>query len=438
MTPSPPLLTLSELLQELPASDPTSFSRKLARVERLGFRDPSEINLFCKIWSEYCTSLSLGQRDPAFLHPLASIFQFETEFSPQAGVDGKSFLIREGLPPLRKLLQEKTYERHPEIADEWLFLVKILVFLDSPSNAGRIVADLIQSGFAAESFVWGVIFDIASETPSWSQFFWENSFEYLPDLFCGVCLLDFSNHLAREQAKRPHPFSNPIGIDRLKEWLSSDDPGDETYAMSATDAIPFLEDHQREELLELALTHPSEEVRLIAVETLLKSDPQRGIELLKELCLNPVTSRRAESRLLEVGQAETIPPEIKQEGFQAIAEFCDWLRDPENFGEIADEIDCIAHTRQYWPPTGDERTFYLFKYVFFSDCQEDDRPDEVGVGVVGSRTISLVGLTNPTMSPREILAMHCCWELQQLGDPRAPATISIDEGEKLLRERPEN
>ncbi|MCA9099393.1 MAG: hypothetical protein KDA36_13445, partial [Planctomycetaceae bacterium] len=101
---------------------------------------------------------------------------------------------------------------------------------------------------------------------------------------------------------------------------------------------------------------------------------------------------------------------------------------------IADEIDCIGREKLYWPPTEDEREFYFFRYVYFSDCQGGDQPDETGVGIVGSRTVSLVGHSNPSMSPREILSLHCCWELQQQGDPRAPALLSIEEGEKLLRE----
>jgi len=318
--------------------------------------------------------------------------------------------------------------------DEWLFLLKILISLDHPRSAGQILIDAIQSGFGGESFVWGVIFDIALDDSEWSCFLWEKCAANPPDLFCGICYLDFSNHLAKEKGMLPHPFETGGGLELLREWLSSDDPSDESYAMSAAESIQFLRGEAQRELMELAENHDSEEVRLIASRTLSNHDQKRGTELLRELCFNPSTTRRASTILRESGRETAIPIEINHPEFHALTEFCEWLRDPENFGEIADEIDCIGREKLHWPPTGDEREFFFFKYVYFSDCQEGNQPDETGVGVVGSRTVSLVGHTNPSMSLREILAMHCCWELQQQGDARAPALLSIEEGERLLRE----
>jgi len=36
------------------------------------------------------------------------------------------------------------------------------------------------------------------------------------------------------------------------------------------------------------------------------------------------------------------------------------------------------------------------------------------------------------MPPEDIYALHCCWELQQNGDPRAPEELSVAAGRKLL------
>ncbi len=343
-------------------------------------------------------------------------------------------LIQRGLPVLRRLFESKCHEREGSSPDDWLFLLKILVSLDHPQTAGEIVVDVIQSGFGGESFVWGVIFDIAVEDSDWSRFLHQKCASNPPDLFCGICYLDFSNHLAKREGMSPHPFGTGGGLKLLREWLSSDDPGDESYAMSAAETIQFLGGDEQRELLEIAVNHDSEEVRLIASEVLSNIDRERGTEFLRELCFNPATTKRAASRLRESGRADAIPAEINHPEFRALSEFCEWLRDPENFGEIADEIDCIGRKKLHWPPTGDEREFFFFKYVYFSDCQEGNQPYETGVGVVGSRTVSLVGHTNPSMSLREILAMHCCWELQQQGDARAPALLSIEEGERLLRE----
>jgi hypothetical protein len=52
--------------------------------------------------------------------------------------------------------------------------------------------------------------------------------------------------------------------------------------------------------------------------------------------------------------------------------------------------------------------------------------------MVGSITFSLFGETSPSMSPEDLYALHCCWELGVDDDPRAPAARSIAAGRALL------
>ena len=424
------ITSLQDLLQAFPAMSPAEFSRYLARFESEGFRAREEARLFCRVWGEYCRALREGGGEISFLHPLVSVFQFP------AVEEIREQLIQSAIPDLRELFRVGIHERYPEFADDWLFPLKILAALTSPRDSGEVVSQVIRSGFGGESFVWGVIFDQVGDDPDWCRFLWNSCSEDPPDLFCGICFLDLANQLSNEVTGGSefgiHPFRGAKGVALLEEWLESDDPGDESYAMSAAEALTFLSEGDRRHLLGIAREHDSEEVRLRAASCLLKEDESGGIELLRELCLNPATTGRATEMLERLGKFKEIPVEVSVPEFRALAEFCDWLRNPENFGEIADEIDCIGRERLYWPPAGAERELYLFRYVYHSECHEGSAPDEVGVGVVGSRTVSLVGQTSATMSFREILALHCCWELQQNGDPSAPALLSIEEGLKLL------
>jgi len=427
MNPAANTNTLTDLLEALPALDPEIFSRKLARFEETGFASGEQAELFCRKWKDYCASLIEGKADPRLLHPLGAMFQLPCEET------ARGYLASHGLPALERLFREKCHVKLQELSDDWLFLAKIAVDYGSPESSGDLVSNLILTSYAPESFVWGVIFDLALEAPAWRRFLWDLCSTSPPDLFCGVCFLDFANELAALPDFQPHPFTSEIGLSRLREWLESDDPNDESYAVSSAEAIVHLPDSARGEFYQLALEHDSEEVRLVVAEDLIERDFPTACETLKGLCTNPVTTRRAVAILREIGMESEVPPEAFHPEFLALAEFCDWLRAPENFGEIADEIDCIGRERLYWPPAGEEREFYLFKYTYLADCGGDEHPSEIGVGVVGSETVSLVGHTNPGMTAREILALHCCWELIQGGSPDAPELMSLEAGERLLR-----
>jgi hypothetical protein len=56
------------------------------------------------------------------------------------------------------------------------------------------------------------------------------------------------------------------------------------------------------------------------------------------------------------------------------------------------------------------------------------------VRFVGSITFSLFFVTSADMTPEEIYALHCCWELQTQGAPGTPKEISAAYGRKMLAE----
>jgi hypothetical protein len=81
----------------------------------------------------------------------------------------------------------------------------------------------------------------------------------------------------------------------------------------------------------------------------------------------------------------------------------------------------------------------LFQYQsVVDDRPADDDPEhgkyESGVGMVGSITFSLIGETHPGMTPEDIYALHCCWELEYRGETLVSPTRDIETGRKLLAE----
>ena len=124
------------------------------------------------------------------------------------------------------------------------------------------------------------------------------------------------------------------------------------------------------------------------------------------------------SYLKELKRMDAIPDEANDPDFLAMAEMCDWLAHPQEFGQPPDEIELYDTREMLWPPTNDWRPLWLFKYRYFAS--DDEESETHGIGMTGSITFSLLDETSPDMSADDIYALHCCWELEATEDPRAP------------------
>lgn len=155
-----------------------------------------------------------------------------------------------------------------------------------------------------------------------------------------------------------------------------------------------------------------------------------GAERLVALCLDPRLANEAIVHLEKLGHSDRIPAQAREPGFQAMAEMCTWLSHPSENGRPPDEIAVYDTRVLNWPPTGDRRQLWILKYRYEPD--EWDPEGDTGVGLVGSTTFSLFFVTSAEMNPEEIYALHCCWELQMMGDPAAPKEISAEYGRKKL------
>jgi hypothetical protein len=124
-----------------------------------------------------------------------------------------------------------------------------------------------------------------------------------------------------------------------------------------------------------------------------------------------------ESRSVEVFMG-SLEPE-----WYARRELVRWLAHPVELGGAPEQVELWDRRTLFWPPTGDRRELFLFRYKHGRSR---------GVGLVGSVTCSMrgAGAPSPDATPEDALAAHCLNELAAHGDPRANG--GLDAVKKLM------
>jgi hypothetical protein len=347
----------------------------------------------------------------------------------QARVPEAQALMREeGLPVLLRLYDKHlaawreapVREGYDSRANDLLFALKIFALYQAPEGLSRIL-DAARLPLCPEESMWSVVLlALADCAPPEALRLGAALREPLPSGYLGVALLDMANTLAREHGLRPHLFDTPGGHERLRTLLTDTNENFFFCAHSAAASLPFLANPRP--LFTLADEHPSLPVRMEAAWARARLGERAGLERLVEWAQDPMTRYSAVMYLKELGAR---PPSVSPE-IDAMAALCHWLEHPSELGRLPDSVEVYDHRRLFWPPTRDERDVWLVRYR----CEDDEPPE--GVGMVGSVTFVLFNTTSADMPPEDIYALHCCWELQQQGDPRAPQELSVVAGLKLL------
>ena len=366
-----------------------------------------------------------GDCDCSPLHPLASLFQ-------EAETD-EAYLVLEtyGLPILLEIFDQRLPLAIADEGEDLIFVLKIFVIYRYEPGMQRIVAALRQP-LDHDLYVWGVLFETVHDEHPDRQLICDQLRDPLPTGFAGVAYLDLVNRMASRGEAQPHPFDTSAGIELLRQWALSERAEESSYAQSVAHALPFLTRPERDEILQVLLNHDDQLVVVDAAAAAAKLGREDGFQKLATLCTDASVSYFACQHLREMGREELIPESAKNPHFQAVAEFCAWLTLPDAYGEIPDEVEIIDHRVAAWTPTNDTRPLWLIKYTYSADPNDPEDFPETGVGLVGSETGVLFDETTPDHSPEEIYALHCCWELQQQGDERAPEELSVEAGTKLL------
>jgi hypothetical protein len=340
-------------------------------------------------------------------------------------------LQSKGTPELDRIFQALSGSHDPHTHDSLMMTLKILAMYHTKAGT-QCVVDAARKPFLPKNEFWGVVLEqFDSKHPQSMEVIRQLSTP-LPPGMIGVALLDTANELESEEDEFRHPFDTEAGVARLQSWLNSKKPEEFSYAVSAAACLPYLKRMERDALVKLALEHPSPEVQIEGAYASAEiSSSGDGVALLVKWCADPRYARKAMRYLEELDRADAIPAATKDPKFQATADMCDWLADPNEYGQPPDRIELVDTRELFWPPTGDKRTVWLFKYEF--DSSEASEKPEVGLGMVGSVTFALDGENGPEHKPLEMYALHCCWELQVNQDPRAPEERSVEAGMAILK-----
>jgi len=379
----------------------------------------------CALIHDYAAHPSKFPSEGPFRSNFSSLVAiFQQARTPEA----QEVLRAEALPVLLRLYDERLaawrranapggYDSH---ANDLLFASKIFALYLAPEGLQRI-REAARLPVGPEESMWPVVFGALAECDPQEALRMGTALrEPLPPGNLGVALLDMANTLAREHDLLPHLFDTSEGHERLRALLTDTNENFFFRAHSATASLPFLKDPRP--LFALADEHPDLPVRMEAAWARAWLGESAGLERLVEWAQDPMTRYSAVRYLEELGaKPPPAPPEL-----DAMAELCHWLEHPSELGHLPDSIEVYDHRRLYWPPTRDERDVWLLRYR----CEDDDPPE--GVGMVGSVTFVLFNTTSADMPPEDIYALHCCWELQQQGDPRAPQEPSVVAGRNLL------
>jgi len=340
-------------------------------------------------------------------------------------------LGQNGLPHLRRLVREHMRKASAERADDLMFSLKILAMYRCAEDVDLIV-EAARIPLKPETFMWSVVFgQLDGKHPAWRRLY-DGLRSPLPEGFIAVAYLDFVNGHAIYGSLDDHPFASPVGVAKLRAWLLDTNEEHFDYAHSAAAALPFVPEPMRNDLLELADAHPDVTVRMEAAWARAKLGDERGRHRLRDWCHDARVSQAACNYLEELGYQDDIPAESREPDSRAAAEMCAWLAHPMEFARPPDMIELYDKRVLFWPPTNDRRPVWLFKYTYFPRGKNEKL--ETGIAMTGSVTWAL-GEAGENMSPEDIYALHCCWELEANKDPRAPAECTAMAGRRILAKR---
>lgn len=346
-----------------------------------------------------------------------------------ASPEALSVVHRDGLPRLVEWHADLRSRAGAEAEDVRLLLLKLFAMFNHPAGIDLLVEEA-RSGLRADDMMWAVVFhQFDGKHPSRHKVVGKLK-EPLPPGLIGLAVLNLCNALALAGELSPHPFSSPEGVKRLLEWLDPVHPAGAEAAKVVATSIPFLPEEAQTKLLPKVLFYPSAPVRLEGAWAAARLGRPEGWQGLMDACRNPFLSASAVGYLKELGREDLIPGAARDPVFQAAGELCRWLAHPMEFGRPPEGVELVDSRDLYWPPTNDQRRLWLFRYGYHVHADDEASPMEWRLGLVGSMTFSL-WLPDST-SPEDAYALHCCWELQAMRDPRAPAERSVEAGRKLL------
>ena len=224
----------------------------------------------------------------ASLHALIGLFQ-EVE-----GCDCPAFavMLEPGMPLLIEIVDAGSAEASSIDPDDVMFALKILVIYGTSAGTDAVIRTA-RRPFQTDSYWWHVVLKPYGEGHPESERVFRGLSDPLPADFLAVALIDSANAAQTGGADYRHPFDSSGGKRQLKRWLLDHDPGHVSYAVSATAALPYISNPERDGLLAIARDHACDEVQLEAAYSSARLGRGAGIRCLARFCLDVHRSEQA-------------------------------------------------------------------------------------------------------------------------------------------------
>jgi hypothetical protein len=293
-----------------------------------------------------------------------------------------------------------------------LLILKVLALYGTTDGALKVI-EAARQPLKPDGYMWAVILGTFQTGHPQNDLLYASLKDPLPSDFIGMALLDAANAAMIAGESMSHPFDTAEGKERLKNWLANGESEEHRYAHSATAALPFISNPERDALLDFAMAHSDTGVRIEAAWAAAKIGREDGLHRLAEGCRDFKTAEVAKRYLTELGREDVIPQEADDPGFAALAEFAQWCAHPTELGRVPDELEIVDHRELLWPPERQTRPFWLIKYTLRDTTGLAD--DDTECGLVGSVTFCFFSYKLAQCPPEDGYAVHCYWEMEQKG-----------------------
>ncbi|MBW2703363.1 MAG: hypothetical protein JRF33_21300 [Deltaproteobacteria bacterium] len=339
------------------------------------------------------------------------------------------------LPALRSLYDDRLiyWRTNPEAKapkakagteDGLLACLEIMAVYGDPDDLMRL-QQAARSGLAAKDPRWAnILMRGMMRHPVEAGILLDKLSNPLPPAFIGASLLGLANRLLSQGKLQRHPLDNAAGLAQLQSWVEGR-PGDNpSWRITAVSSLAGMRSPASTKLIVLAEQDPNLRIQMEAAWVRATRGQKKAIDKLADWAADPRLSKVACAYLQELGHAGRIPAITREDKFAAEAAFGAWLIGPNEFGAPPDKLEQIDMRNIAWPPTADQRALRVFHYTY---------PGVDGFGVTGGSFIFAMKSTEGPLQAKleNIYAMACCWELQQMKDPRGE-NCDMPRGMQLL------
>lgn len=387
----------------------TKISIELDKLQNKEVKSENESKLICEALEIVKTQLqhSFDEKIEDNIYNLSVLFQKVTSKEAALYLNDYGILL---LIDILEIIKSKNYKLKKDSSCETMIL-KMFAFYKNPKGINKL-SELVNNDFKNDSYFWNIILNIVSEDDKKYNLIINGLNSKIPTNFLGISYLDMCNSIAIRKSTFKHPFNSDNGFTFLKNILKTSEKEEESYVLSVTTSIPYLAKDYQDMLLQIVRNYKDPNIQIEVAWVEVKIGNENSIDKLVNFAKDYRYSTKAVSYLKELHLESKIPTEINNPDFKALSEMCNWLAHPNEFDAFPDQAFILDKRNLYWPPTNDIRTIYLIKYRYVN--YNLDGTDEVGIGLVGSITFSLIGLENILkLKPIELLALHCNWELHK-------------------------